>query len=585
MKTTMNEQLQDHHAPLFVGPKGEFADNLASLWQHLLTTTMVRRGVRFSDDPSWQPANSGTDRQISITIEAALAELLTLLKDEIPTFSPRYLGHMVSDISIPGLLGHVAMLFENANLASREAAMVASRLETEAINLLADMVGLAPTPTRGHFTSGGTMANFEAVWRARYRLDHWLAMAGFMRAEGLSSESMMNLAHCGWSRYAALKTQAGFTDEDLAPYSAVLQGPLAVDRRLREKIGETWPEPVILVPGNKHYSWPKAANVFGMGAGAVWPCALDAQGRMNPASVAEQIDRAIKNNRPVMMVVSVAGTTELGMIDPVDEVNAILNEYREQRGLHIWHHVDAAYGGYLCSTLRGDSGSCVLSAKAQRALQALKDANSLTLDPHKLGFVPYACGAFLVPDATSYSVSSIHAPYLEEAKNVQFPGWSTTLEGSRAATGPSAVWLSAKVMPLTAQGHGAFLNRCLQVARQIYQQLAHGPSRIRLLPIGDTNVICFAIADDQDSVRQANERTESLLSYMKSSPELSVTRTHLGMNNYCDLITACIEQWQGYVDDDHLTVVRMVVMNPYLDDQKIVEYITDTLLRCLQEAL
>ena len=127
---------------------------------------MARRAARFGDDPPWQPVESAYGQPQSTTIEAALAELLALLKDEIPTFSPRYLGHMVSDISLPGLLGHVAMLFENANLASREAAMVASKIETEAINLLADMVGLDPVPTRGHFTSGGTLANFEAVWRA-----------------------------------------------------------------------------------------------------------------------------------------------------------------------------------------------------------------------------------------------------------------------------------------------------------------------------------------------------------------------------------------------------------------------------------
>ena len=207
--------------------------------------------MRFSDDPLWQPGDSAYGQQSNITVEAALADLLALLKEEIPTFSPRYLGHMVSDVSIPGLLGHVAMLFENANLASREAAMVASRLETEAINLLADMVGLDPTPTRGHFTSGGTMANFEAVWRARYRLDHWLAMASFLRVEGRSTEGLVRLAHCGWSQFNTYKEKLGVTDEDLAPYSAVLQGPLAADRLVKEKLGEPWPEPVILVPGNQ----------------------------------------------------------------------------------------------------------------------------------------------------------------------------------------------------------------------------------------------------------------------------------------------------------------------------------------------
>jgi len=581
----MRDQSQSAHSPLFVGPKGEQAENFAALWNHLLETTMTRRAVRFSDDPSWQPGDSACGQQSSITIEAALAELLALLKEEIPTFSPRYLGHMVSDVSIPGLLGHVAMLFENANLASREAAMVASRLETEAINLLADMVGLDPTPTRGHFTSGGTMANFEAVWRARYRLDHWLAMASFLRVEGHSTESLVSLAHCGWSQFNTYKEELGVTDEDLAPYSAVLQGPLAADRLLKEKLGELWPEPVILVPGNKHYSWPKAANVFGMGADAVWPCSLDAEGRMDPRSVASQIDKAMACNRPVMMVVSVAGTTELGMIDPVDEVNDILKQYRENHGLHIWHHVDAAYGGYLCSTLRGDAALCQLSDRVQRALNALKGANSITLDPHKLGFIPYACGAFVVPDATAYSVSSIHAPYLEKAQDAQFPGWSTTLEGSRAATGPSAVWLSAKVMPLTSSGHGAFLNQSMTIARELHRRLEQGPEKIRLLPAGDTNVVCFAVADEQDSIKQANNRTESLLSFMKASPELSVTRTHLGLDNYRDLITATANQWRGVIDDDHLTVVRMVVMNPYLDDRQIVEHITTTLVRCLEETL
>ena len=577
----MNEPSKHGHSPLFVGPKGEYAEDFTSLWNHLLTTTMARRAERFSHDPDWRPAQKRQEQHSAATIEAALEELLALLKEEIPTFSPRYLGHMVSDISIPGLLGHVAMVFENPNLASREAAMVASRLETDAINLLAEMVGLDPTPTRGHFTSGGTMANFEAVWRARYRLDHWLAMASFLRIEGHSTESLVRLAHCGWSRFEELKAETGFTDRDLMPYSAVLQGPLATDRRLREKLGEPWPEPVMLVPGNKHYSWPKAANVFGMGADAVWPCALDAHGRLNPESVAEQIDRAIASDRPVMMVVSVAGTTELGMVDPVDEVNAILQRYREHQGLHIWHHVDAAYGGYLCSTLRHDAGSCQLSQPVQRALNALPGANSITLDPHKLGFIPYACGAFLVPDTASYSVSSIHAPYLEKAQDIKFPGWSTTLEGSRAATGPSAVWLSAKVMPLNAQGHGGLLNQSLKAAADVHRCLEEASGPIRLLPAGDTNVVCFALAEDHDSLAEANRRTESLLSQFKASPELSVTRTHLGLDNYGDLVNATVAQWNGTIDDDHLTVVRMVVMNPYLDDDIIVDTIKATLLDCL----
>ena len=222
------------------------------------------------------------------------------------------------------------------------------------------------------------------------------------------------------------------------------------------------------------------------------------------------------------MVVSVAGTTELGMIDPVDGVSDLLAGLEASRGLHLWHHVDAAYGGYLCSTLRGD-GARELSPAAQSALGAIPRANSVTLDPHKLGFVPYACGAIIVPDAESYAVSSIHAPYLEESPEAKFPSWSTTLEGSRAATGPSAVWLSAQVMPLNVEGHGRLLNQSLRVTRQLYGVLASVSADIRMLAPSDSNVVCFAIAAQGDASSVANQKTESVIQAFRDSAELSAT--------------------------------------------------------------
>jgi len=194
--------MEDCHKPaLFIGPKGEQAQIFAGLWQHLLDVTMTRRQTRFASDPEWSPQGVPGNLLDAPAMRDALESLLALLSNEIPTFSPRYLGHMVSDVSVPALLGHMAMLFENANLASREAAIVASSLETEAINLLAAMVGYDPKPARGHFTSGGTLANFEAVWRARYRLDHWLALGVWLKLRDYSDAPLFTWAHCGWERY------------------------------------------------------------------------------------------------------------------------------------------------------------------------------------------------------------------------------------------------------------------------------------------------------------------------------------------------------------------------------------------------
>lgn len=568
---------------LFIGPKGEQGRIFSSLWDHLFSVTMQRRSQRFANDSEWHPLATTAHDSDQATVLSALEELLGLLREEIPTFSPRYLGHMVSDVSIPALLGHMAMLFENANLASREAAVVGSALETEAINLLANMVGLDPKPARGHFTSGGTLANFEAVWRARYRLDHWLALGVWLKVNGHSNAPLFDWAHCGWSVYHEQMKRHDLSEPDLLPYSSVVMGALAMSRFAREHFEEEWPEPVLLVPGNKHYSWPKAANIFGLGREAVWSCDLDEKGRLSPDALKAQIGRAEVDGRPIMMVVSVAGTTELGMIDPVDKVADLLDELCEHRGLHIWHHIDAAYGGYFCSVLKGDASS--LSAASEAALRAFPRASSLTLDPHKLGFVPYACGAFLVPDANAYLVSNIHAPYLEEIADAKFPSWSTTLEGSRAATGPSAVWLSAKIMPLDGQGHGWFLNKSLSITHMLYDVISRVSPNIRMLDSSDTNVMCFAIAAEGDSLREANRKTDVVIAHFRESSELSATRTGLTVENYGQLVTRTVAGWDGVLDSDQLTVVRMVVMNPYLDNEAIVQNIKTQLADSLRSAL
>src|SRR5690606_29173426 len=109
-----------------------------------------------------------------------------------------------------------------------------------------------------------------------------------------------------------------------------------------------------------------------------------------------------------MMVVSVAGTTELGTFDPIDEVSKLLTTYRDERDLHIWHHVDAAYGGYFCSLDR-----TTLPKATAKAVKGIQDSDSITLDPHKLGYVPYASGSLLIRSSPDYFMSPFGAPYVQ----------------------------------------------------------------------------------------------------------------------------------------------------------------------------
>ena len=136
------------------------------------------RSGRFEDSASNDaPPVAGPPAREGDLLGQRLLTLCDALTAETPTFSPRYIAHMKADLSLPGLLGWFAAMLHNPNNSSRDASRVGSVIETEAIAALAGMLGYDPARAQGHFTSGGTVANFEAVWRARYRLDHWLALA------------------------------------------------------------------------------------------------------------------------------------------------------------------------------------------------------------------------------------------------------------------------------------------------------------------------------------------------------------------------------------------------------------------------
>ena len=164
-------------------------------------------------------------------------------------------------------------------------------------------------------------------------------------------------AHAGWQGYRREKENCGATDEDLKLCSGVVSNPYDIAERISRASGRPWRGPVIITPGNKHYSWRKAANVFGLSNEAFWSADLDSEGRLDVRSLHDLVSRARDEGRPVLAVVTVAGTTEAGEIDPVDRVCDLLDELREgtpsarekqERGgmgfkCDIWHHVDAAY--------------------------------------------------------------------------------------------------------------------------------------------------------------------------------------------------------------------------------------------------
>ncbi len=551
--------------PYFLGPRSENETWVRAGIDGVLDDWFDWRKRLFADDPAAiTPADQAAPGFLAdrARLGERLAELVAKLRGETPVYSPRYIGHMVSELGLPALLGHFAALLHNPNASSREVARVSAVIETEAIAMLAGMIGFDPATARGHFTSGGTVANLEAVWRARYRLDDNLAL-GLTLAERFDEPlDIFAAAHLSARRRQAMIARRGLTASDLRARSGVLGNPHDIAERLGRASGRPWRGPVILAPGHKHYSWVKAANVFGLGEEAFWTAPVDAQGRLSVAGLAGRIDEARAQGRPVLMAVSVAGTTEMGEFDPVDRVADLLCHLRRTQGVHIWHHVDAAYGGYFCAL---DPDERLLTAPLWRALRAVRRADTVTIDPHKLGYAPYACGAILTRDTARDAISTFAAPYVEGDDPEAAP-WTTTLEGSRPATGAAATWLTGRTLGFGPSGLGAVLASTIESCRAIRGALTAASAQVRPLDPMDTNIFCFSVASEGESLSTANARTAAVHTAFVRSPHFAASRTVLSAAACPDLIAAHVASWGGAPDADGLVLVRCVVMNPFWAD-------------------
>lgn len=172
----------------FLGPKGENAEQMEALLTTILRDHVHWRRNYFPQDPPLLPPSrrraleTGHDR-----LEARVGTMIAALRRNFPFFSPRYIGHQLSDVSMPALLGYFAGMLYNPNNVTSEASPVTAGWEQDACSAVLEMLGYPPPPAPpttweelsdyerrlqepfgyAHITSGGTVANIEALWVAR----------------------------------------------------------------------------------------------------------------------------------------------------------------------------------------------------------------------------------------------------------------------------------------------------------------------------------------------------------------------------------------------------------------------------------
>lgn len=99
------------------------------------------------------------------SLRASLLAAAERMRDNYPYHHPLYMGQMLKPPHPVARLAYALAMVINPNNHALDGSRASSPMEKEAVAAIARMFGWATH--LGHLTSGGTMANFEALWVAR----------------------------------------------------------------------------------------------------------------------------------------------------------------------------------------------------------------------------------------------------------------------------------------------------------------------------------------------------------------------------------------------------------------------------------
>ena len=259
-----------------------------------------------------------------------------------------------------------------------------------------DTPGLNPASAGhlGYIPGGGlypsALADFIAAVTNRYA-GVFFSSPGAVRIENMCIRWMCNLI--GYDKNSGGNLTSGGSIANLV-------GLVTARDHLGIK-AKDFDRAVIYTTKQVHHCVIKAIKFAGLKEAHVRKVEMDERYRMKPEALEKQIEKDKEDNLIPLVIFASAGTTDLGAVDPLDDIARLAEEH------NIWFHVDAAYGGPAAAVPRVSS-----------YFEGIEEADSVVINPHKWMYVPFEAGGVLVknPEHLRQTFSTI-PDYLKSDKS------------------------------------------------------------------------------------------------------------------------------------------------------------------------
>ncbi|KAK5575614.1 hypothetical protein RB653_006747 [Dictyostelium firmibasis] len=370
-----------------------------------------------------------------------------------------------------------------------------------------------------HLTCGGTVSNIEGFWASYWTKFIPLALKAAIAKEAdlaAAKDVTVKIANGTVKKLSEVTSWEGCnikTDDNVKlPYDVAELcniDPQKVTFLLKKYhpsvIGNrkfftdnNLKDPLMFASGAAHYSIPKAAALLGLGSGALISVQVDAHARIDMVDLKKRLEDCAANQIPVIHCVAVNGTTEESAVDDFDGMVLLRNEM-SKKGLSYNLVADCAWGGYFSSIIKDDyeienpkndilyptrttqppqsysndlneaDSELFASKYFAKQLKALKHFDTITIDPHKAGYVHYESASIGYRNKRFRDILVYTATYIggSSVPSVGIYG----IQGSKAGSTAVSVYLSHSIMRTSKSGYGMVLKRCLLSTRLFYLRL------------------------------------------------------------------------------------------------------------------
>ncbi|RMY20406.1 hypothetical protein D0867_04021 [Hortaea werneckii] len=240
----------------------------------------------------------------------------------------------------------------------------------------------------------------------------------------------------------------------------------------------------VLVPDViEHYSIRSAMSWLGMGENHVVRVPVDGEFRVRLADLEGAIDRGRRAGRCILAFVAYAGDSRSMQIDHLDGIATLLRRKK------VWFHVDACHGSQLA-----------FSRNHRHKLAGIENADSVTIDPHKVLWIPNTCSFVLFKDPQRLANISTNSDLI--LKTQWSLGQVTPCIGSKAF---DALKLWATIKYFGQDAIGNLIDERLELTTRIQMSVEERPDLVLLNKTNINSCMLIFVPEKTQSVARQHK--------------------------------------------------------------------------------